>query len=548
MKDVEFNLLDEPWIRVLCPDCSVKEVSLTQALLRAQEYTDLAGELPTQDVAVLRLLLAVLHAVFERVDAEGQPIRIESLGNAVRQWESLWLLGRFPEQPVLDYLKKWHDRFWLFHPDRPFWQVSQAEIGTEYTAAKLTGELSESGNKRRLFPTYAGKEKTEMTFGQAARWLIYVNGFDDTSAKPRQKGLPSTGAGWLGKLGLIQAVGHNLFETLMLNLTLMQDGSRIWGEERPCWELDIPHSKERTGISLPDNQSELLTLQSRRLLLQRNDDKVTGYTLLGGDFFDRTNAFCEQMTVWRSNQEKKNQPITYTPKRHDMSRQFWREFPTVFDETSAGNTPVHTPGIVRWVTVLQNPANHCLDRRILIHFRVAAVEYGDKDFFVTDTFSDGISFHLSLLDEMGRSWRKKITLEISRCEQLANAIGHLVNDLAVAAGSHAKKLPQTAKEQFYFEIDQPFRQWLSSIDPEWEEEETDASLAAWQGTAMKIARRLGTQLVEQAGPTAFAGRAVKPQSDKGKSSSQDPIYYAAPKAYNSFLYQIQKIYDKKGGA
>ena len=61
MKEVEFNLLEEPWIRVLCPDCTIQEVSLTRALLHAQEYTDLAGELPTQDVAVLRLLLAVLQ-------------------------------------------------------------------------------------------------------------------------------------------------------------------------------------------------------------------------------------------------------------------------------------------------------------------------------------------------------------------------------------------------------------------------------------------------------------------------------------------------------
>lgn len=159
MKEVEFNLLEEPWIRVLCPDCSVREVSLTQALLQAQEYTDLAGELPTQDVAVLRLLLAVLHAVFGRVDADGQPVEITNTTTAVRQWRSLWKLGKLPEKPIRDYLAKWHDRFWLFHPQRPFWQVPEAKIGTEYTSAKLNGELSESGNKLRLFPSYSGTGK-----------------------------------------------------------------------------------------------------------------------------------------------------------------------------------------------------------------------------------------------------------------------------------------------------------------------------------------------------------------------------------------------------
>ena len=64
MREKEFNLLEEPWIRVRSPDCAVREVSLTDALLHAHEVTDLAGELPAQDAAVLRLLLAVLHTVF----------------------------------------------------------------------------------------------------------------------------------------------------------------------------------------------------------------------------------------------------------------------------------------------------------------------------------------------------------------------------------------------------------------------------------------------------------------------------------------------------
>ncbi len=163
--------------------------------------------------------------------------------------------------------------------------MPEAKIGTEYTASKLNGELSESSNKLRLFSSYAGEGKEGLTYAQAARWLLSVNGYDDTSAKPKGKGLPSVGAGWLGKLGYIQAQGNNLFETLMLNLTLLQDGVKLWGENQPCWELDEPRSAERTEIALPDNPAQLLTLQSRRLLLDREGEIVTGFSLLGGDFF-----------------------------------------------------------------------------------------------------------------------------------------------------------------------------------------------------------------------------------------------------------------------
>ena len=73
MKEIEFNLLTEPWIRVRLRDNTVREVSLTEALVSAQDYVDLAGEMPTQNAAVLRLLLAVLFTVFSRVDAKGKP-------------------------------------------------------------------------------------------------------------------------------------------------------------------------------------------------------------------------------------------------------------------------------------------------------------------------------------------------------------------------------------------------------------------------------------------------------------------------------------------
>lgn len=121
MKEKEFNLLDEPWIRVMTDDCSVKDVSLTDALLHAHEYVELAGELPTQDMAILRLLLAVLYTVFSQFDETGQPYPLEEPDDAYDRWENLWRLKKFPEQPICEYLNQYRERFYLFHPERPFW-------------------------------------------------------------------------------------------------------------------------------------------------------------------------------------------------------------------------------------------------------------------------------------------------------------------------------------------------------------------------------------------------------------------------------------------
>ena len=72
MQEQEFNLLDEPWIRVMWPDYQVSELSLSDTLLKAHQIRDLAGEMATQDIAMLRLLLAVLHTVFSRGDESGR--------------------------------------------------------------------------------------------------------------------------------------------------------------------------------------------------------------------------------------------------------------------------------------------------------------------------------------------------------------------------------------------------------------------------------------------------------------------------------------------
>ena len=58
MAEPEFNLLEEPWIRVMTKDHKIKELSLTDTLIYSHEYVGLAGELEAQNVAVLRLCLA----------------------------------------------------------------------------------------------------------------------------------------------------------------------------------------------------------------------------------------------------------------------------------------------------------------------------------------------------------------------------------------------------------------------------------------------------------------------------------------------------------
>ena len=69
MKNPEYNLLDEPWIPVRLLDGTITEVGLLELLRRTTDIADLACELPTQDMAIQRLLLAVAYRVAAPRDA-----------------------------------------------------------------------------------------------------------------------------------------------------------------------------------------------------------------------------------------------------------------------------------------------------------------------------------------------------------------------------------------------------------------------------------------------------------------------------------------------
>lgn len=529
MKNKEFNLLEEPWIVVLRLDGEEELVSILTLFRRAHEFSNLAGDLPAQDIAIFRLLLAILHVVFGRFDAYGKEGPISSPSEALERWKEVRDKHEFPAQVIENYLNDYKERFYLFHPEWPFYQLAEMGNATSYDAAKLNGEMSESSNKLRLFPQRSGISKARLSYAEAARWLLYINGFDDTSAKPKEKGLPSPGVGWLGKLGLINALGENLFETLMLNLVLLQDGEdKLWGEECPIWEVDKAIAEERREITIPDNLAQLMTIQSRRILLKRENKEmdfepyVIGYLLLGGDFFPKENAFAEQMTVWRYGKNQDSKVNQYMPRRHDVSKQLWRDFPSLVLQAEGKRRP----GIISWLARLKYEG---LLQEQKFCLTTTGVKYGDKDFFVEDTFSDSISMNTGLLGNSGEVWVGRIISELAITNQIVKQLGELATRISKASGGFNDDVKNITKEQAYFRLSSKFQIWLENIDPE--NDDIDESCELWFEESQKVVRKLGRELVEQAGPQAFVGREIK-EKIGGKEVERR---YTLPEAYNYFL-------------
>lgn len=551
MEQMEFNLLDEPWIRVMTEDCTVVERSLMQVLLNSHQYQRLAGELPTQDVALLRLLLAILQTVFYRVDPEGEDDPIEDRAAAIRRWQALWNAGRFPVQPIRTYLETWKDRFWLFHPEHPFYQVPAAAVGTKFKASKLNGELSESAHKMRLFPLRDGEEKETLSYAEAARWLVTLIGFDDSASTKKETG---TGTGWLGDRVNVYAIGENLFETLILNLVFLKDGKYVWAENIPAWEQPTMTTAKKREIPLPDNQAELLTLQSRRLILSREENRVTGFSSTGGDFFGkegRINVFSEQMTLWRAGKTPKNAVPQFVPASVDPWRQMWRDFEVILGRRE----DTHIPGGVAWLTELRR--KNVIPRKY-VHIASVGVTYDSKKGSIADIISDHLDFQMSLLDAAGELWIVLVGGEIHLIDKVARALGALAEGLYLAQGGQldgaGKKARQSQRDEgmrlLYAAVDLPFREWLAHIGAQHGDDENTRAQEQqrWRSIVFRIADNLGREMVRDAGTAAFTGRWIvnKMAETNGRfftktNGERKSVFYSSPTEYNLYLNNLKSL-------
>lgn len=533
--NAEFNLLDEPWIRVIGTDCKIEEVSLKEVFARAHAFTDLCGELPTQDVAVLRFLLAVLQTVFTRYDLEGNVAPFQTEDDALDRWEALWQRGTFPTALIDQYLEEWRDRFWLFHPERPFWQTTSffGETPTSSGASKLNGMIAQSRNKTRLFSMMAGKEVESLSYAEAARWLIHINAYDDNACHNHKKVI---GIGYLGQLGLITVSGDNLFQTFMLNLILLDHRTgECWSNaERPVWEDENPSRELRKTIAVPNNLSALYTLQSRRIILSREGSAVIGYDILQGEGFLTENARIEPMTIWKHSKDKKQE--LYTPGHYNSAKQFWREFSSVFSESDSQHW---RPGVLDWVSHLQE--KQCLSRDWKIHVKVNQAYYGNMNMMITEIFSDSLTLSTALLDHLDTIWMHTVEEAVQRCDDISNLIWKLAKGIGLAAAGNArwKKGKDTiyyyrvaadhAKSTYYYRVDAPFRAWLETLP---NEAGDDAARRIWYKQALEIADELAKELVHEAGTPALMMRQVIEK----KGNQEKKRIYSSARAMNQYYY------------
>jgi CRISPR system Cascade subunit CasA len=503
-----FDLVSRPWIPVLRSDGSTAELSLEAVFAEAAEVRRLVGDVPTQEFALLRLLLAIVH------DAVDGP---ESLA----AWEELWAADA-PFAAVPHYLNRHRDRFDLLHPVRPFLQVAGLRTAAN-DVASLNRIVADVPNGEPFFTMrMPGVER--LGFAEAARWLLHAHAFDTSGIKSGAvgdarvksgKGYP-LGPAWAGHIGGVFAEGRDLRETLLLNLVASDTpGLRVDDDDRPAWRR-APTGPGATGLAelagRPSGPRDLYTWQSRRVRLHHDAAGVWGVVLGYGDPLSPSDDMHrrEPMAGWRRSQtqEKKlGRPLVYMPRDHDPARAAWRGLARLLQVPEADTgTPGEPAAYVRaavldWVARLVT--EDLLPRDMLIRTRTVGAVYGTQQSVIDEIVDDSVAMAAVLLHERDSRHGQAAVDAVGDADAAVRALGALAADLADAAGSAMEPRRDSALDLGYGVVDGPLRQWLRELgtvpDP-------SEARRQWLREAHRLVTGVARDLMDSAGAAAAVGR------------------------------------------
>ncbi|GAB2456943.1 type I-E CRISPR-associated protein Cse1/CasA [Nocardioides hungaricus] len=499
MNDIpSFDLTTEPWIRVRRHDGTVGEVSLLDALVQAEEYAGLAGEVATQDVAALRLLLAVVRRCLPDARTPGD-------------WEGLWNRRRFADGAVRSYLDRHRDRFDLLHPETPFYQVAGLHTakGEMTELARLIVDVP-AGHK--FFTTRTGAGLRSMSLAEAARWLLHTQAWDSSGIRSgvvgddRAKGGKSypIGVAWCGWLGVVLVEGGNLFETLLLNLSLGRSIPAA-NTDLPVWERPAQGPGVEIRDGAPTGPVDLLTWQSRRVLIGHDGARAVSVLISNGDPLHPRDRFREEyMCGWRRSeaQEKalKRADPVFMPRTHPPERAVWRGLGALLTPTDSSD---RTRGgrWMEWLTELRQART--LPRDFPLRLRTIGIEYGTNSSVVDDLQDDRLLLPIEVL---ANPLLKATAIgAVEDVDAAVRVLGQLAHDLARASGADldlCRAHRTEARELGYADLDHPYRQWLARLEPA---VDRDLVRADWQAVVRATALRLGRRLLDDVSDVAWAG-------------------------------------------
>ncbi|WP_305290972.1 type I-E CRISPR-associated protein Cse1/CasA [Lactobacillus taiwanensis] len=549
MDKKSFNLVTEPWIQVLDKNGNPKEVSLLDVFEDAASYQRLAGDMASQDLVILRLLVAILTTVYSRVDANGEVYEWLTLDekmhvkeadeedyeydDLVNTWQLLYKNGQFSKS-VAQYLKENSSKF-DFLGDAPFYQVNKEVYDQEVPANKkvnikspkgtvdikqINRTISESNNSPSIFSPKTRQTKNEVNMAQLVRWIITYQGFagvtDKTKVNSKKKF--SVSAGWLYGLNPVFAQGENLFQTLMLNLVFSEE----YRVEKPFWEFEnaveyIEFLKDEP-FARDLSISTLYTLWSRMLHIEWIDDEPIIFTA-GLPKLDSTEAFVEPMTTWRRN-KKTGEVYPATKHLADLTKAMWRNFGQYVRTTDSDELEdMHEPEIIKWLRNVQD--NEYLPTDTSLTLRTTTLISDGNATSQSPVVEVNDQFRIKadvLFDKNDKDyWPEDIENMIDLTQQVGKDFWIFTNNISKLRGLDGTDFADNSTAKFYESLNLPFLTWLASLR---NDQERTAKTVEWKNILKKVAIIKAEEVLKNASPRDIIGQ----ESSKEEGSGINNIF------------------------
>lgn len=510
-----FNLIDQPWIPVLTGTGEQEQVSISTALTQASSFVRIGAELATVSIAIQRLLQAILLRV-------AQPLP-RSREDRAERWAQWWEDGGLPAADIERYLSTWYDRFDLFHPQTPFFQVPGLSLksGAGSGLYKIIADVP-AGTK--FFTTRSGDAISRLSFAEAAAWLVHAQAFDCAGIKSgvlgddRVKDGKSHSFGypaWSGAIGIISVEGINLGETLLLNLDLTATSS----DDAPAWET-APQRIASDGIyPAPIGAAQVWTWPSRMIRLLTEDTDVVDVVLSNGEKLTPQNRNAvEPMTSWKRSdvQSKKLGGDVFMPVGHDPTRAAWRSLSGLLAQSPTGiHEQRDAAGVLKWISILKG--EEIIPDDLPVRLRCVAMIYGSNASTFSQDFDDPVALQVATLTSATLRSLSVDAVEAARRGILS--LRDFARNVELAAGDSGDDVPgkiQGLEVDAYDQLRTPFEEWLGSLTSD-----TDTEVAAtdWERTVARMIWQIAMDHAQRCPATAVFGRPInlkKPGADKDK--------------------------------
>lgn len=492
----------DKWIRVKLKDDTIKDMSLFDVFNNINEIQELHGETKAQDLSILRFLLALTTTVYSRNNVNGSKYETTTKEELLDTWDTLNQSHDFTA--VVNYLNEHADAFQdLYCIDLDLFGKLTTKTKPEKILAgsvdalpisSLNRTINQSNNSYVTYGPRAGININDITKPEFMRWIIAYEQFTTVSDKNKNTAMikkkkgkkkdknkskekdDSSSRGYTYSLTPIYVKGHDLAETLILNMVLFTDDGIH--ESKPFWEQDLnAYLDVLAKAPVPDNIPELYTYPSR--LFYRDGFNLYPITF---KLFDTANLFLEPMTGWFWHKQTEE----FWPETPDPTKSMWRSFGQYVNTTDE----THMPGVVQWIRTLQDADLLPFDFKINLA-KTALVNDGNATSqMIVNEINDDLTIDTAVVyGEDGLVWMTMIEDAITATQDIANAIKAFDYSMPEADKSVSYlKFNSRLQGAYYSSLNVPFNNWLNALNSD---QDPDEQFTKW----IKIAKQTAKQTI-----------------------------------------------------